>query len=137
MEGKYLSYNRRNTVSLMLISCKICILQVYKLVFGSYPDASDSMLRVRRSLAEPDFKELSKHYLANNLTSDLIQSVMSKLMPSFQDGLLFEMMQEPALMHDRKLIGFLLQLADQSGDLDFPQTLSPQEIAEILKVRLL
>ena len=38
-------------------------------------------------------------------------------------------------MQDKKLIGFLLQLAGQSdGDLDYPDSLSPQEIAEILKV---
>ena len=38
-------------------------------------------------------------------------------------------------MQDKKLIGFLLQLVGQSGgDLDYPDSLSPQEIAELLKV---
>ena len=41
-------------------------------------------------------------------------------------------------MQDKKLIGFLLQLAGQSdADLDYPDSLSPQEIAEILKVKFI
>lgn len=120
-----------------LLHSKVNVKEVYKLVFGSYPDAPDSPLRVRRSLEDPNLGELSEHYLANNLTSDLIKSVMSQMMPSFQNGLLFELMEEPALMHDKKLIGFLVQLMSQSGDLDFPETLSPQEIAEILKLIVL
>ena len=115
------------------------LLQVYKLVFGSYPDS----LRVRRSLTDyrPDLQTLAEHFLGSDFStdmmsnySDLIKSALSEMIPDFENGLLSELMMEPALWHDKKLIGFLLQVISQSGSLDFPQTLSPSEIAEILKV---
>ena len=109
-------------------------LQVYKLIFGSYQDDLDS-LRVRRSITDPPYKDLAEQYLSSNITSDLVKSAMSKILPHFNSGFLMQIMGEPALMQDKKLIGFLLQLTGQSGgDLDYPESLSPQEIAELLKV---
>ena len=120
----------------------ICLLQVYKLVFGSYPDS----LRVRRSVNSdiPNLQSLAEQFLNSNFTSDIlsdysdaIKAGLAEVFPNFQNGLLSELIREPALWHDKKLIGFLLQLISQSGNLDYPQTLSPNEIAELLKVSLL
>ena len=123
----------RDTVS-CLSSTSHCFLQVYKLIFGSYQDDLNS-LRVRRSVADPSLKDFAEEHLASSVTSDFLKSAIPKILPTLNSGFLMQLMGEPALMHDKKLIGFLLHLTDQSGgDFDYPESLSPQEIAELLKV---
>lgn len=123
--GKYRVYT---------VLIKLCyILQVYNLIFGSYPDGPDS-LRARRSLPNPEIQQLLEQYMTKNFTSDVFRSAIANLLPHLSNGFLMQIMEEPALMQDKKLIGFLFQLIGQSDNLDYPVALSPREIAEILKV---
>lgn len=73
--------------------------------------------------------------------SVLISQIISEMIPDFNNGIIHRLKNQSALWNDPKFTGFLFHFlgiaSGQSGQFPLPQTLSPEEVAEIIKVLLI
>ena len=115
---------------------------MYRLLFGSYPE-DPSHVRKRRSLEKlrQNIAQLHNNLQTSSFTSehllnfnDLMSTVMSEVIPDFKDGLLHQLMNQSALWGDKRLVQFVVHFLTQTNTPDLPQSLTPDEIAEIVKV---
>jgi hypothetical protein len=67
--------------------------------------------------------------------SVLVSQFMSEMIPDFKNGILHRLMNQSALWNDSTFTGFLFHfLGIEAGEFPLPKTLSPEEVAELLKV---
>ncbi|XP_053393737.1 ATP-binding cassette sub-family A member 2-like isoform X2 [Mercenaria mercenaria] len=128
-----------------ILNSTVNVKEVYRLLFGSFPDVLNHT-RVHRSLDKiPEFQNLGKILTSPQMPktslldhANLITQLMSEMVPDFQHGILHRLMNQSALWNDSKFTGFLFHyLGIEAGQFPIPKTLSPEEVAEILKLLLL
>ncbi|XP_052239441.1 ATP-binding cassette sub-family A member 2-like isoform X2 [Dreissena polymorpha] len=130
-----------------LLGSTVQVQEVYHLLFGSTAASTkDPHTPKRRSIGDiqdswPNFETLSNIVNPDNKNQQLSQGtlllgILSELSPKFKGSLVHSLMQQKALLGDKRVLTLLMQfLSNPSGTPDL--TLTPDQVAEVLKVLLL
>ena len=77
--------------------------------------------------------DLAQATLSSHAT--IVSTIMSSIFPQLQNGILDQLIGQQAILDDVQLLGFLQHLlGNQTGAFPIPKTMSPQQVAELIKV---